>query len=111
MTGAKRAAKRPPARTVHVVLPYEPKGKRPIGEAFDGWEATARADFPAGWLADLQSGDPARAVEAGSKIILEHNMPNADDQVAATIGDVEPFDGVFVMLEAIAYAIGSLPPR
>lgn len=94
-------AKRPPARTVLVEL----KGD------FAGWACTARADFPAGILADLQSSSVDRVVRAMAAIVLEHNFPGADDELAGSMRDVDPFDGLIAAGVAIIQAIGALPNR
>lgn len=95
------AGKRPPRREVEV---SGPKG-------FDDWACRARADFPTSTLADLQSGSVDRIVKALDVIVIEHNFPNVDDDVAATMGDVDPYSGLLAMSAAIIDAIGKLPPR
>ena len=95
------AAKRPQRRQVHVVLSGE----------FDGWEATAWADFPAKLIADLASGNVERVIGVLDAIIIDHNMPNAQDKLAANMGDVDPYDGLMRIGAAIFDAIGKLPNR
>lgn len=78
---------------------------------FAGWEATARADFPAGYLADLDSGELDRIIAVLEKIITDHNMPDATDEIAKTLRDVDPYDGLLEISQAIFDAIGKLPNR
>lgn len=103
MTGPTTPAARPAARTVSIEIP--------AGQPFAGWRATAAADFPAGRLADLQSGRIDRILETLEAIILEHNFPNLDDELAATLADVAPYDGLLVVAAAIFEAIAKLPNR
>ena len=97
----RKAAKRPSQRTVSVILDGE----------FAGWEATARADWPARWMEDLDPEDVPRFMSFLDRIILSHNMPNADDEIADSMMDVDPYEGVVRMGEAIIDAIGKLPKR
>lgn len=97
----KAAARRPAPRTVTV---------QGTGE-FEGWECTALADFRAGWLVELQSGDVARILAVLERIIQDHNLPNTDGDVAETLADVDPYDGLMHLAAAITEAIGRLPPR
>lgn len=100
--GAKRrAAKRPLARVVEVTLAGD----------FDGWYVKAKADFPARLLADLQSGDLERIYKVLDVIVIEHNLPNDQDEVAASMGDVDPYDGLLEVSTGIFDAIGKLPNR
>jgi hypothetical protein len=98
----RRAAKRPTVRTVQITVSE--------GD-FAGWEATARADFPAGILADLQSGDLGRIIDALDTIVLDHNFPDSSDEVAATMREVDPYDGLLALSNEIFDAIGKLPNR
>lgn len=97
----RQAAKRPETRTVTVKL----KG------AFEGWECTAKADFRAGLLTDLMSGEVDRIVGVLGEIIIDHNFPNEAGDVAASIRDVDPYEGVIKAGEAIFDALGKLPNR
>jgi hypothetical protein len=101
VTARKRAARRPAPRTVHVVLEGE----------YAGWECTARADFPMRWLSDLQSGELQRITEVFGHVILDHNMPDTDGEVAAALADVDPYDGLLKMAGGVFAAIERLPPR
>ena len=98
----RRPAKRPEARTVHVLVS---KGD------FEGWEATARADFPARLLADLQSGSIERIIGVLGAIVVDHNFPNADDELAETMGDVDPYTGLMAVAGEIFDAMSKLPNR
>lgn len=94
-------APRPASRTVTVALTGE----------FAGWELTARADFPAAFLADLQSGQMDRIIAVLDTIVVEHNFPTTDGTLAASMGKVDPFDGLLVAGADIFAAIGKLPKR
>ncbi len=98
----KKAAKRPAPRTVEITV---------RGGDFDGWSATARADFPAGLLADLQSGQISRIIGVLDAVVIEHNMPDANDEVAATMSEVDPYSGLMEVATAIFDAIAKLPNR
>jgi hypothetical protein len=97
-----RAASRPAPRTVDVVLESGP---------FAGWSCTARADFPARILADLQSGSVDRITTALGKIVLVHNMPGEDGEPAADIADVDPYDGMLAIAGAVFDRLAKLPNR
>lgn len=98
----RRAAKAPAPRTVTVSIKD--------GE-FEGWEATAKADFSARLLVDLQSGDMAKLVAVMDKIVIDHNMPDADGNVAGSLIDVVPFLGVVEIGSEIFDALAKLPNR
>jgi hypothetical protein len=98
----RKAAARPVSRTVTVAIP---KGD------FEGWEATARADFPAGLLADLQSGSIVRIIGVLDSIVIDHNMPDVNDEVAKSMAEVDPYSGLMEVATAIFDAIGKLPNR
>ena len=98
----RKAAKRPAPRTVTVTVE---KGD------FEGWEATARADFPAALLADLQSGSIDRIIAVLDSIVVEHNMPDSEDGVAASMAQVDPYAGLLAVAKDIFDAIGKLPNR
>jgi hypothetical protein len=93
--------KRPEPRTVSVKLSGD----------FEGWECIAKADFRAGLLADLQSGNLASVIRVLGEIIVEHNFPDETGKLAATIADVDPYDGLISAGTAIFDAIGKLPNR
>lgn len=95
-------AKRPPARTIDVEL----NG----GGAFDGWWLRARADFPAALLAELQSGDIARVMAVLDVVIVDHNMPDEQGELAGELGQVQ-YDGLLRMAGALFDELGRLPPR
>jgi hypothetical protein len=98
----RRPAKRPATRTVEVVIKS--------GD-FEGWEATARADFPAKLLADLESGQIGKIITVLDAIIVSHNFPNADDEIAASMGDVDPYPGLMKVAGEIFDEIAKLPNR
>lgn len=97
----RKAAKRPAPRTVSVTGTGE----------FAGWEATARADFPARLVEDLLSGDINRIISVLDAIVVDHNMPNSDDEIASTMADVDPYTGLMELAGEIFDAIGKLPNR
>lgn len=98
----RKAARRPPPRTVEVTIAE--------GD-FAGWWARARADFPARLVAELDSGKVERIVAALGQIVIEHNMPDESGEVAATLADVDPWAGMVAISQAIGEAIGQLPNR
>lgn len=99
---ARKPAKRPAPRTVTVAVAE--------GD-FAGWEATARADFPARVLADLQSDSIARIMAALDVIIVDHNFPDATDAIAGSMADVDPYEGLLRIAGELFEAIGKLPNR
>lgn len=78
---------------------------------FAGWEATARADFPAGLLSDLTSGNIDRIMKVLDAIVIDHNFPNSDDELAERMADVDPYAGLLEVAGQIFDAIGKLPSR
>jgi len=98
----RRPAGRPAPRTVDVTVA--------AGE-FAGWSCTARADFPARVLADLQSGSIDRIMVALDVIIVDHNFPGADGELAETMADVDPYRGLLAVAGDALDAIGKLPNR
>ena len=98
----RRAARRPAARTVTVAITE--------GD-FTGWEATARADFPARLLVDLQSGQIDRIMHVLDAIVTDHNFPDSEDNLATTMGDVDPYAGLLEVANAIFDGIAKLPNR
>lgn len=97
-----RAAARPPARTIEVELTEGP---------FAGWRCTARADFPASVLEQLQSDQIADIVGAFDRIVIDHNFPNEHDDVATSMGEVDPYDGLLAVVGEVFDRLGTLPPR
>jgi hypothetical protein len=97
-----KAAKRPAPRTITITVPD--------GD-FEGWTATARADFPARVLADLESGKMDRLLAALDAIIVSHNFPDSGDGIAATMADVDPYPGLLAVAGLIFDGLGKLPSR
>jgi hypothetical protein len=97
----KRAAARPATRTVTITL------KAP----FEGWEAICRADFPLRVMADLSSENLDRVGAALDRIVMDHNFPDGADELATSMLDVDPFEGVSALAEGLSEALGKLPPR
>lgn len=97
----RQAARRPAPRTVTVTL----------GGEYEGWGCTARADFPARVLADLQSDSIDRIFGALDVIVTDHNFPDVDGEIAASMSEVDPYEAVLKAAAAIFDAIGSLPNR
>lgn len=98
----RRVAKRPAPRTVTASITE--------GE-FAGWEATAKADFPVKMLVDLQSSDVAKILAVLDTIIIDHNFPNADDELAQSMADVDPYGGLMLIAAEIFDALAKLPNR
>lgn len=101
MTAKRRPAARPAPRTVEVTGTGE----------FATWEARALASFRAAWLVELESGSVTRILAVLERIVVDHNMPNADGELAEHLADVDPYDGLLNVAGAITDAIGKLPPR
>ncbi len=101
--GAKRRpAARPARRTVTATIED--------GD-FAGWSATAYADFPAGLLADLQSGDVGRIIGVLDRIVTEHNFPNDAGELAERMADVDPYQGLLAVAGELFDRLGKLPNR
>lgn len=98
----RKAARRPTPRTVSVSVT---KGE------FEGWEATAKADFPAGLLGDLQSGNIDKIIGVLDAIVIDHNMPDMDDEIAKSMAEVDPYAGLMEIANLVFDAIGKLPNR
>lgn len=98
---AEGTATRPEPRTVTVQ-----------GEgAYAGWEVTAKADFPARVLFDLQSKDLQTFYAAFDRIVISHNFPGDDGERAPTMADVDPSEGAQHMAGRIFDAMAALPNR
>jgi hypothetical protein len=93
--------KRPEPRTVTV------RGEG----AYETWEVTARADFPARILFDLQSKDLATFFDALDRIVVTHNFPGEDGELAPSMADVDPREGAQLLAGRIFDAIAALPNR
>lgn len=102
MSARRKPAKRPAPRTVEVTI---------AGGDFDGWWCVARADFPARVLGDMQSGSIDRIMRALDAVIVDHNFPGPDDELATSMGEVDPYDGLMTVAGRVIDAIGKLPPR
>ena len=98
----RQPAPRPAGRSVDVTLAEGP---------FATWSVTAAADFPAGMLADLQSGDLALIIAVMDAIVTDHNLPNDQGELAASMRDVSPYDGLLAIAAELFQAIGKLPNR
>ena len=77
---------------------------------YAGWECEARVDFPARWVADLQSGDFGRVLDVMGKIVVWHNFPDEDGKLAKNIADVD-FTGLKAVMQRLTEAIAALPNR
>lgn len=99
----KRAGKRPAPRMVTF--------SGPAGGEYADWTMTARADFPANVLASLQSGQISDIVSALDRIVVDHNLPDESGEVATSMGEVDPYDGLVIMAQGIFDALDKLPNR
>lgn len=99
---AREAAKRPEARTVEVAV---------SGGDFDGWAGTFRADFPAEVLYDLQSGNVERTIAAMAAIVVDHNFPDSDGEIANSLTDVDPYEGLIRVAFELIDTLANLPNR
>ena len=84
------AAPSPPARTATLTLeaPY------------DGWTFTIRLDYPARVLEQLLSGSVVTITHALDSLVVDHNFPDVEGNVAASMLDVFPVDGVLAAFDA-----------
>ena len=98
----KRAAKRPPVRTVEVGIPE--------GD-FAGWQATFRVDFPAKLIEEFESNNARRVIAALQVLVVDHNFPDANGEIAETLIDVDPYTGLVAIADAYMDALRALPPR
>lgn len=71
-------------RTIRIELP----------EPYTGYWVSAKADFPARVLVELQSGEFERTLEAFTALVIDHNLPGSDGKKAVHMLDVDPFDMV-----------------
>jgi hypothetical protein len=84
---------------------------------FAGWQLTARADFPAQVMFDLELSDASKADDLRrvfttfDRLIISHNLPDMDGNVAERLADVDPKEGAVLMLGEALTAISRLPPR
>ncbi len=101
MSQARRAARKPSVRTVEL------HGTGELAE----WVARARVDFPAQWLVELQSHDFGKVLAVLDRVLVEHNFPDADGNVAATMADVDPFTGLLEIVDRLGDVLKTLPPR
>ena len=99
----RRVAARPKPRTIEVELNGESE--------FPGWWCTARVDFPARLVADLNSGDLDRMLGALSVVIVDWNFPDEKGGRAATLKDVDPYTGLIAVAGVVFPAITKLPNR
>ena len=95
-----------------VAIAPEPRTVTVLGDGlWDRWGATARADFPARVLFDLQSKDMVTMLTALDRIIVEHNLPDTSGEVAGSMLDVDPAEGAVAIASLIFGAISTLPNR
>lgn len=99
----RKAAKRPKLRTVTFTAPDD--------SDYPGWSITIRADFPAKRLAAFQSGRIADMIEALDGIVIDHNLPDENDEIASTLNDVDPYEGLLFVVDGAMDEIAKLPPR
>lgn len=98
----RKPAAKPAPRTIDVEL---------TAGDFAGWSCTARADFPSSVVADLESKQLDRILRALDRIIIDHNFPDADGNLAATMADVDPYRGLFAIAGEVFDRLGKLPNR
>lgn len=98
---ARKAARKPAARTVAIALDGE----------LEGWECQARVDFPASWFVELESRGLEAVLGVLDRIIVSHNFPDADGNVAARMADVDPFTALLAIVDKLGETLKHLPPR
>lgn len=82
-----------------------------LQEPYAGFYVIARADFPARVLSDLQSGNFDKAIDAFSRIIVEHNFTDEESKPVDHLADADPFSMVTFAMEKWGEELGKLPPR
>lgn len=97
----RRAAKAPAPRTATVALDGE----------YDGWQCTFKLDFRAGLLELLERRTIGAIIEVLDAIVTDHNLPNADGEVAARMAEVEPYMGLIEIANAVFDELSKLPKR
>lgn len=95
------APQKPVARTIRFDL------KAP----YAGFYVEAKADFPARTLADLSSGDFSKAMVAFDRLVISHNLTDANDNKVESLMDADPYELVTKAMEGWIEALGKLPPR
>jgi hypothetical protein len=96
--------------TLPVAKAPEPRTVTVRGEGvWEGWEVTAKADFPASVLIGLTSEDQATFYTALDRIVIEHNLPNEQGTLADSMAEVQPREGARYMSGLIFEAIAALP--
>jgi hypothetical protein len=95
----RKPARRPEPRTVDIKLDGE----------LGGWEFTAKVDFPAKWLTDLGT-DLGAVVAVLDRIVIDHNFPGEDGELAESMGDVDA-TSLGQVTAALQRAMGTLPNR
>lgn len=100
MTTERVAAPRVEHRTVELELP----------SPYEGWRFTARLDFPARVLMDLQSGDFETVIKAmDTVLVVDHNFPDVNGDIAASMLDVDPLDAVMTAVTTYSNHRTTLP--
>lgn len=75
------------------------------------WHIVMRSDFSARMLEELRSGDAGRIMLSADKLVVSHNFPGIDGEVAASILDAVPLDCAVEVVSAALVMIGKLPNR
>lgn len=103
---------RVPSKAAKVPKGYETRTVNVTLDApFEEWVAVCRADVPLRVFQDLNSTDFDRVLPALDRMVVSHNFPGEDGQVAATMAEVYPTDAVNLLVKGIGEEIGKLPPR
>jgi hypothetical protein len=81
-----------------------------LAAPYTGWTFTARLDFPARWLEELASSNVLRVCAALDRfLIVDHNFPDIDGNVAASMLDVYPAEAVVYAVAAYQRGTSTLP--
>lgn len=75
---------------------------------YAGWRFTARRDWTVRELMELNEGLPGKAAFLDRQL-LEHNFPDREGNVAASMLDVYPADAIGHVLDALTEAIATTP--
>lgn len=73
------------------------------------WTLTIRTGFSARMLEDLGSGDLFRILRAADQLVVDHNMPNVEGEVAPSLMDVYPAQAAQAMVMRALDAMSKVP--
>ena len=98
----RKVAKRPTPRSVEVEL---------VDGEFAGWYARILVDFPMRVMLEIESGKAERVIAALDRIIVDHNFPARDGELATSCADVDPYTGLVAVADRFMDVMRSAPNR